>query len=325
VPNDRPQSAPWRAAARDALPVMVVVGLLVLAAPGAKAVGTAWHLGLAGRGYGAARVGAWILSALLAGAAAVMTAAVAVALLRRLRRRGRPDDESEPEWQPPLAFSRWGRTVAVVTALAAAAVPFLAVALFRHAMPASSPVSSPASSPVSSAASAAPPPASAPRTDTSHITGTTTVTALGLAALVILALVGLLAARRHPVAVPASGDQQHRVPGVAGALAEASRDGVAALAGNDDPRAAVLRCYAAMAAALGRTGVTTHPSDVPGELLRRAVAAGIITTPPVAELTTLFGEARFSSHPFTEAQRQAAVAALARIRRELSGDPVGQR
>jgi hypothetical protein len=146
-----------------------------------------------------------------------------------------------------------------------------------------------------------------------------TIGAVGLAALVVLALVGLVAPRRRP-ALAGRGESASAAPSAAALLAGASRAGAATLS-DDDPRTAVLRCYAAMATALRRTGVPGRASDVPSEFLRRAAASGVVATTPVRELTALFGEARFSSHPFAEAQRQAAVAALTRIRRDLAGRP----
>jgi len=306
VPNilDEPRSAPWR----DAVAVAVVVGLLAIAAPGANAVRAARAIEFAGRGQGTVRMLGPIFTALLGAAGAVLITAVLMTLLGR---RPRKDDEPVPEWQPPAVLSRWARATVVTVAVVAAAVPFVALAIARRA---TTPLSPP---PVAPSAVATPAPSAPPTT--THITGFAAVGAVGLAALVILALVWLVAAGRRP-AVEGRGESAPRAPSAAVLLADASRAGAATLS-DDDPRRAVLRCYAAMAAALRRTGVPGHASDVPGEFLRRTAAAGVVATAPVRELTALFGEARFSSHPFAEAQRQAAVAALAQIRRELAGRP----
>ena len=79
----------------------------------------------------------------------------------------------------------------------------------------------------------------------------------------------LVAARRRatPTGTPPA-------PPVA-ALTEASAAAARALVG-DDPRTAVLRCYAAMATALRLAVVPGRASDVPGELLRRAADAGTV-------------------------------------------------
>ncbi len=88
-----------------------------------------------------------------------------------------------------------------------------------------------------------------------------------------------------------------------------------------DPRTAVLAAYAAMARQLSR-GLVRHggesrPSDTAGELLDRAVDAGLVSGSPARELTDLFREARFSEHPMGEAARTAARRCLAQVRGEL--------
>lgn len=95
------------------------------------------------------------------------------------------------------------------------------------------------------------------------------------------------------------------------ALADALLAGRAALAG-DDTRAAIIACYAAMEASLAQVGVAREQSDSPSDLLQRVMSrdlpgAGIRAA---ATLTTLFREARFSSHPMTARQLDAARGAL---------------
>jgi hypothetical protein len=88
-----------------------------------------------------------------------------------------------------------------------------------------------------------------------------------------------------------------------------------------DPRAAVLAAYAAMArqlaTGLARHGRGTHGSDTAGELLDRAVTAGLVSGAPATTLTDLFREARFSTHPMGEDSRQSALACLAEVREQL--------
>ena len=140
------------------------------------------------------------------------------------------------------------------------------------------------------------------------------VAALGLLGVLLLALLARRSTRRR------SGVAIRRPRRTAGtALAQAAAAGATELSG-DDPRTAVLRCYAAMARVLARAGVSGRASDVPRELLARAAANGTVPAGPVRELTDLFGAARYSSHPVTEADRQAAATALQRIR-----DTPGQR
>jgi hypothetical protein len=148
VPNtvDESRSSPRR----DAAAVAVVVGPLALAAPGANAVPVAWATGFAGRSHGVASILVPVFTALLVVAGAVLTVAVTMSLLRRRRRE---DDEPEPQWQPPAMLARWARAIAATVAVLAAAVPFVALAVARPAVPRSAPsvapsaVATPAASP----------------------------------------------------------------------------------------------------------------------------------------------------------------------------------
>lgn len=95
------------------------------------------------------------------------------------------------------------------------------------------------------------------------------------------------------------------------ALADALLAGRAALAG-DDTRAAIIACYAAMEASLERIGITRERSDSPSDLLQRAMNRDLpgTGTEAAVTLTALFREARFSSHPMTAQQFEAARGAL---------------
>ncbi|MFE2457330.1 DUF4129 domain-containing protein [Streptomyces sp. NPDC059402] len=93
-----------------------------------------------------------------------------------------------------------------------------------------------------------------------------------------------------------------------------------ALAGtDDDARAAVIACYAAMEDALAASGVRRQASDSPADLLTRAADAGFAPGPAGPRLTALFREARYSSHPMDASHRAAAAAALEEIA-SLLGD-----
>lgn len=102
---------------------------------------------------------------------------------------------------------------------------------------------------------------------------------------------------------------------------EALSDAVDAAAGElrrlEDVRAAIIACYAAMEASLRAAGVPRLAADSPEELLARAAGSGTVDTPAAAELTHLFGEARYSTHPLTERHRDSAAAALGTIRANL--------
>ena len=104
-------------------------------------------------------------------------------------------------------------------------------------------------------------------------------------------------------------------------LREAVSEGRAALARIDDARAAIIACYVAMERRLAERGTARGAADTPDELLARAVAAGAVRGGAAGRLTTLFYEARFSTHPLGAEQRDAASAALDELAAELAARP----
>lgn len=100
-------------------------------------------------------------------------------------------------------------------------------------------------------------------------------------------------------------------------LREAVEEGRAALADIDDARAAIIACYVAMERRLADRGTARVAADTPDELLARAVAAGTVRGGAASRLTSLFYEARFSTHPLSEGKRDAARAALDQLAEEL--------
>lgn len=100
-------------------------------------------------------------------------------------------------------------------------------------------------------------------------------------------------------------------------LREAVEEGRAALADIDDARAAIIACYVAMEHRLADRGTARVVADTPDELLARAVAGGVVHGGAASRLTSLFYEARFSSHPLSEGKRDAARAALDQLAEEL--------
>jgi multisubunit Na+/H+ antiporter MnhB subunit len=305
--------AEWSARWRDVLAVAGVIALLALAAPGADAMPAVWRLGTAGRGQGAARVVIESVIGALALAAAGVVAALVLVVLRRRRRR--KDDEPERVVESHLG-DPWARVVAVVVVLLAVAAPFVVLAVTRNDLagrPAPPPAGTAASSPAPTGRHGA-------SVAASHGGGLLTVMVFGVAALVLLMAVGWLGGRRRRAGLAIPVERPRATPPATVALLAATSEAGPALWG-DDARSGVLRCYSAMVGALRRAGVTGRAADVPGELLARAADAGVVSAAPVRELTDLFGEARFSSHPFTEAHRQAAAIALDRIRRDLGVRP----
>jgi hypothetical protein len=101
-------------------------------------------------------------------------------------------------------------------------------------------------------------------------------------------------------------------------LREAVAEGKAALAGIDDARAAIIACYVAMERSLAERGTARAAADTPDELLSRAVGAGTVRGGAAGRLTALFYEARFSTHPLSVGQRDAASAALDQLAAEVA-------
>jgi hypothetical protein len=93
-------------------------------------------------------------------------------------------------------------------------------------------------------------------------------------------------------------------------LREAVESGRSALRTLDDARAAIIACYVAMENSLAERGAARAVADTPDELLARVTRSGLVGGTAAARLTALFYEARFSSHPLSRGQRDAAEQAL---------------
>ncbi|MGQ0483611.1 MAG: DUF4129 domain-containing protein [Pseudonocardia sp.] len=91
-----------------------------------------------------------------------------------------------------------------------------------------------------------------------------------------------------------------------------------------DPREAIVACFAAMEEALAERGEATapHESDTPEEVLTRGVQRASLPEPPAGTLLRLFREARFSTHPMVQQDREEADGALAALLAALGGRPV---
>jgi hypothetical protein len=100
-------------------------------------------------------------------------------------------------------------------------------------------------------------------------------------------------------------------------LHKAVESGRSALRSVDDARAAIIACYVAMEGSLAGAGAARTAAETPDELLARAVASGLIHGPAAGQLTALFYEARFSSHPLADASKGDAKQALDAISAEL--------
>jgi hypothetical protein len=101
-------------------------------------------------------------------------------------------------------------------------------------------------------------------------------------------------------------------------LGEAVESGRRALWQTDDARAAIIACYVAMERHLASVGTGREVADTPDELLARAAGRGLVRGDAAARLTSLFYEARFSSHPMPPTRRDDAQRALAELADSLS-------
>jgi hypothetical protein len=144
--------------------------------------------------------------------------------------------------------------------------------------------------------------------------------------LVLFAIVALGAAaltvyrRRRAVPPPPEPDLEPDPEPLVAALAA----GAQVLHEDADPRSAIIGCYAAMERSLADAGSPPRMADTPAEVLGRATASGLVRSAPATTLTGLFRRARYSSHPMTEADRAAAIDALAQVRGDLDSGALAQ-
>lgn len=141
--------------------------------------------------------------------------------------------------------------------------------------------------------------------------------AVALLAVIVLCLVSLRRHRRSgrlTQALPMPADEDPD-------LSRAVQSGHAALRQVDDARAAIIACYAAMERSLAKAGAARGQAETPDELLSRAAAGGLVRGQAAEQLTSLFYEARFSSHSLPPEARDAAEQALDALAAGLPGAP----
>jgi hypothetical protein len=126
----------------------------------------------------------------------------------------------------------------------------------------------------------------------------------------LVALVVVLVLRRRPrpgAPVEPDADEEAHDRAVMAASLDA---GARRLDLDGDPRQAIIAAYALLLEGLTACAQGRHPAETPLEHLERVLAALDVRPEPLRELTALFGEARFSDHAMTDAQRDRARAAL---------------
>ncbi len=101
------------------------------------------------------------------------------------------------------------------------------------------------------------------------------------------------------------------------AAAAAVDEAISDLQLGQDVRKAILACYARFCALLGVRGIPDQVALTPREIEDRAVTQLEVSPSSAESLTSLFEEARYSTHPLGDDARDRAVESLARIREAL--------
>lgn len=143
-------------------------------------------------------------------------------------------------------------------------------------------------------------------------------TAVAVALLLLLAVAALRARPSVPHDVPRP-ETSARTGTGSQPLAAAAGEALTAIdSPGTDPRTAIIDCYAAMERALAEApAAAPRPADAPADVLRRATEQGQLSVGTGSTLLDLFHEARYSTHPMTEADRGTASATLRAILAEL--------
>jgi hypothetical protein len=244
----------------------------------------------------AGATGAVLATALIACEGVALAAFIVLLVAARSQRRPRKEDEPER-----LVVPWWAKTIAVLLALALLATPPV-VLLTRPTKPTRKhSFVPPLGHLVNPVSGSRPPGAAASPVAWPLIVG------MVIAIAVVLTLTLVVRRWRLP------GPPRHLDRPAA--LAESLAAGSAALAANDDPRTAIIACYAAMEQGFAAAGSAPAAADTPAEVLTRALAAETGAAWGSAEtLTGLFRHARYSSDPMTPADAQAAATALTELR-----------
>ncbi len=106
------------------------------------------------------------------------------------------------------------------------------------------------------------------------------------------------------------------LPDVASAITEDADAQFEALA-TGSPRNAIVACWVRLEDAVAAVGIARNPAETSAELTTRVLQRYSGGRIEVTELSTLYREARFSTHELGEAERARAVDALRRLHAEL--------
>ncbi len=145
----------------------------------------------------------------------------------------------------------------------------------------------------------------------------------GLAAILaaIMIIVFLLQTTLRRRALPklrlGSGDMADPDPVIALHVGSALDRALSELGAGGPVDDAIIRCWVQLEDAAGEAGLPRIASDTPEEAVGRMLAAGGVRADPLRALAALYREARFSRHPMTAADAEAAREALTGILDDL--------
>jgi len=279
-----------RRVARAALVALVLVGLLILVAVGARASHPLGHARVQQR-FVPQRVGndLFTLFVIVLGFGAFLF----VAALYSLRDEWH---ERESDWLR--------RFLASLAVLCFAALYFVAIhAHFRHHK-----AQAPGGNPRGRAVT---------RTHSPRIVNPRTgarfdwefAAALGGSVLLAAAYFAMRRRRAEPEPEPTADAED--------VLSAIVREAIDDLRRESDPRRAVIAAYARMEAVLARHGHGRRAAEAPYEYLQRVLGELHVTPHAVGELTELFEIAKFSPHSIGEEMRERAIAAFVSVRDDL--------
>ena len=138
-----------------------------------------------------------------------------------------------------------------------------------------------------------------------------------IAALLVAAVVALAVRAFRQRGVQALPEYEPPAEEYGDRLQDAILGGQRALLELDDARAAIIACYVAMEESLAHAGTARSVAETPDELLAKAAGQLLISATAASRLTSLFYEARFSTHPLDNSQKEAAEKALSELAAEL--------
>jgi heme/copper-type cytochrome/quinol oxidase subunit 2 len=258
--------------------------------------------------------------------ASIGVVTVAVAMRARNRTAPHAGATSRPDWlRRDVGRPSW-RAVLIAFGVVLTWL-FFAMLLSRLGgggapnAPAFVPGSSPESTPPTSSPTAGQPTPPAPQADSSLLSYFYAATVIFLFVLVI----GTVVTSRHSHRSAAAGQEVAGRPSAeqpavgSEALVRAAEVGLAEVEDlSQEPRKAIIACYAAMERELARVpGAAPQDFDTASEVLARAVDQHALGPESATQLVDLFDEARFSPHVMNERHRETAVAVLQRVLAEL--------